>query len=111
MENLHHIHRLINSLLHIRLKTLMPEGIPGFFHPSSPDPSEKRCGLALGFSEFLMIIGKFFGHTLVFLEKISLITTRKAEMLDGMFPAQIECNCLPVIHKSTESQKVADTKW
>ena len=58
-----------------------------------------------------MIIGEFFGHTLVFLEKISLITTRKAEMLDGMFPAQIECNCLPVIHKSTESQKVADTKW
>ena len=46
-----------------------------------------------------MIIGEFFGHTLVFLEKISLITTRKAEMLDGMFPAQIECNCLPVYMK------------
>ena len=57
MENLHHIHCLINSLLNIRLKTLMPEGIPGAFHPSSPDPSEKRCGLALGLSEFVMLIG------------------------------------------------------
>lgn len=39
-----------------------------------------------------LVVGRdVFGHILVFMKKVSLITKRKAEMLDGLISFRIKC--------------------
>ena len=52
-----------------------------------------------------------FGHILVFLKNVSLITKWKVEMLDSLITVRVEYGYLPVLRNQAEPRKVDAFRW